>query len=360
MTSAPIATSIAASASEEDVRRRWEIRDADDVSRREVALEQIRGHRPRPAKLDLRGIRLVREDLQDVDLSHADLTGADLSGANLRGALLFSASLKDAVLLESNLEDAELTAADLSGANLQEAAADRAGFGSACLRNARLFHAGLTGATFTKANLDSADLRLGRLQGARLREANLRRADFSLADLRDSDLQQSSVRGASFREADLRGIRLRGVTDYERCDWVGADFRDIDFTGAYFLRRFALDQNYLHEFRNRNRMSRWVYHLWWATSDCGRSLPRWAALTLIVAAVFAILYSLVEIDFGHNETWLSPLYFSVVTLTTLGYGDVVPVSAAAQSLTMIQVVCGYFMLGGLLCILSNKMGRRAD
>jgi voltage-gated potassium channel Kch len=54
------------------------------------------------------------------------------------------------------------------------------------------------------------------------------------------------------------------------------------------------------------------------------------------------------------------IYFSVVTLTTLGYGDIVPSSTAAQVLCMVEVFMGYVMLGGLLSIFSNKMARRAE
>jgi voltage-gated potassium channel Kch len=50
----------------------------------------------------------------------------------------------------------------------------------------------------------------------------------------------------------------------------------------------------------------------------------------------------------------------VVTLTTLGYGDVIPASAGGQVIAMVEVVTGYVMLGGLLSILSNKMARRGD
>jgi voltage-gated potassium channel Kch len=54
------------------------------------------------------------------------------------------------------------------------------------------------------------------------------------------------------------------------------------------------------------------------------------------------------------------VYYSIVTLTTLGYGDVVPASPAAQVLAMIEVILGYVMLGGLLSIFASKMARRAD
>jgi voltage-gated potassium channel Kch len=103
-----------------------------------------------------------------------------------------------------------------------------------------------------------------------------------------------------------------------------------------------------------------LYRIWWITSDCGRSFTRWALWTVLVAALFAGLYALVGVDYGDHETFLSPLYFSVVTLTTLGFGDVLPASTAGQMLVMIEVVIGYVALGGLLSIFANKMARRAE
>ena len=81
---------------------------------------------------------------------------------------------------------------------------------------------------------------------------------------------------------------------------------------------------------------------------------------LILTVLFAGLYSLVEIDYGSHRTVFSPLYYSIVTLTTLGYGDVVPASVPGQVLAVTQAILGYVGLGGLLSILSNKMARRAD
>ena len=66
------------------------------------------------------------------------------------------------------------------------------------------------------------------------------------------------------------------------------------------------------------------------------------------------------LDYGDQRTPLSSLYYSVVTLTTLGYGDVVPASIWAQLLAMVEVLLGYVMLGGLLSIFANKMARRAE
>ncbi len=81
----------------------------------------------------------------------------------------------------------------------------------------------------------------------------------------------------------------------------------------------------------------------------------------VFVLIFSGIYQFVEIDHGRHEmNWFQPIYFSLVTMTTLGYGDVVPVSTPAQMITMLQVVMGYVMLGGLLSIFSNKLARRAE
>jgi len=53
------------------------------------------------------------------------------------------------------------------------------------------------------------------------------------------------------------------------------------------------------------------------------------------------------------------IYYSVVTFTTLGFGDISPKTPLATFLVMIEVVLGYIMLGGLISILSAKLARRS-
>jgi len=48
---------------------------------------------------------------------------------------------------------------------------------------------------------------------------------------------------------------------------------------------------------------------------------------------------------GADSTWL---YFSFVTLTTLGYGDITPVTAVARTLSYLQAVAGQFYIAVLV------------
>ncbi|WP_045865885.1 TIR domain-containing protein [Streptomyces sp. WMMB 714] len=96
-----------------------------------------------PADADLRGARLVGEDLSARDFSGVDLTGADLTDARLVGSNLAGAVLRDARLAGARLDRADLTGADLSGADLR-----RAGLTRTVLRGARL-----TGSRWNRAAL---------------------------------------------------------------------------------------------------------------------------------------------------------------------------------------------------------------
>ena len=196
--------------------------------------------------------------------------------------------------------------------------------------------------------------------GARAIDATLRGASLTKAECAEADLSGADVTGATLDGACLRAASLTGVRGFKRARWIGVDLRDIDFTGAYLCRRFINDQNFIEEFRSQSRWTQLLYRLWSLTSDCGRSVTRWAACTAAIVLAFASLYTTVGISYGAHETWLSPLYFSVVTMTTLGYGDVLPSSVMGQVVAMCQVITGYVMLGGLLSIFSSKMASRAD
>ncbi|MCP3918793.1 MAG: hypothetical protein GY711_24870 [bacterium] len=325
-----------------------------------AVLARLRAGQAEAGPVDLAGARLIGEDLSGLDLSQGSFEGADLSRSNLAGANLFGARLAGAVLFEANLSGAELSGADLSSANLEGADCTRAGLGMANLTGASLVRTDFTGATLTEAVLADAHARLATFDGCRARESDWTDADLSKASLRGAELDGSCVEHASFDCADLRTASLQGLRGYKMGSWIGVDIRDIDFTGAYLCRRFIHDQNFIEEFRSQGRWSELLFKLWRATSDCGRSISRWAFCTFVLMLVFACAYMFVAIDFGDYETPLSPFYFSVVTLTTLGYGDVLPASPAAQVVAVLQVVTGYVMLGGLLSILSNKMARCAD
>lgn len=341
-----------------DVQARWRQSDGS-VKLKQDVLDGLRAAN-HTLPLDLRGISLIGEDLSGVKLSGCDLSGADLSRTNLKGADLSFCNLTEAILFQADIERCNLLGATLSGATMNECSAPEAIFGGADLSNVSLIGADLERATFSRGRLRNAVFSTAKLRGARMREADLSGASFARADMREVDLTASTITGVRFSGADLRGAHLKALDDFAKATWVGADIREVDFCGAYMIRRYIADENYIDEMRSRSRSSEVIYWIWWLTSDCGRSAIRWAACTMIVNLMFAGLYVLAGMDFGEDATWLTPIYFSTVTFTTLGYGDITPSTSLSQIIVMLEVTLGYIALGGLLSIFAAKMARRAE
>ncbi|GMQ79131.1 MAG: hypothetical protein BMS9Abin02_1689 [Anaerolineae bacterium] len=88
------------------------------------------------------------------------------------------------------------------------------------------------------------------------------------------------------------------------------------------------------------------------------------AAYLLLALLWAILYTIIEIlkpgSFGINPLLIEAetiatieifpliLYFSLITLTTVGYGDITPVSPIARSVASIEPIVGQLLLAVLV------------
>jgi hypothetical protein len=60
-----------------------------------------------------------------------------------------------------------------------------------------------------------------------------------------------------------------------------------------------------------------------------------------------------------TATWFTPFYFSIVTYTTLGFSDVVPITVLGEIIVSTEVILGYLTLGLLLAVLADKVARRS-
>ena len=79
----------------------------------------------------------------------------------------------------------------------------------------------------------------------------------------------------------------------------------------------------------------------------------WICLYLLLVPVFALFYYWLPVDQfrgpdGPLVDYGSCLYYSIVTLTTLGFGDYTPVLAGAQCITAVEVLLGLVVIGFFL------------
>ena len=148
---------------------------------------------------------------------------------------------------------------------------------------------------------------------------------------------------------------------------------DSCFGNALFVRD-AQDQDYLETLKRsidqtpsaaRRRAKQLAFSAW-SKIDFGRSLAKPAAYALLIALSFGILYSF-DMGFdwglmdysGSADSALSPFYYSIVTYTTLGFGDITPDHWVGEIVVIAEVVMGYTTLGLLLSILANRVARQS-
>jgi voltage-gated potassium channel len=82
-------------------------------------------------------------------------------------------------------------------------------------------------------------------------------------------------------------------------------------------------------------------------------------LLLPVIVFFALAYYLMADQFVGIENRTDALYFAVVTLGTVGYGDVHPVGEGARVVTMVQIVLDLVVVGLLVSVATSRARARA-
>ena len=134
------------------------------------------------------------------------------------------------------------------------------------------------------------------------------------------------------------------------------------------LTQYVGDQAYLAQYANQHPKAYWF---WLLLSDCGRSISLLGFWSLIASLLFAVLYTLIGFDsFSFNNfpvsegsiskiPTMSMIYYSIVTFTTLGFGDITPLTNEAMLAVIAEVVSGYIFLGMLVSILATKVARRS-
>ncbi|WP_276299372.1 pentapeptide repeat-containing protein [Halorussus lipolyticus] len=368
-------------------------------------------------KASLRKTKLIDASLDDAILTDADLYRANLADAILPKADFTNARLQEANLIGAVPREADFTNASLPGAYFTNADLSQANLINTYLHRANLISANLDGADLTGADLREANLRHTTLAEARLTETKITNADakyaeFERATLTRTDFFDANLIGARFYGATFDDTKINRGTEFGEHyadDLDGIDGEDLDDEEATpwdkaawtyrqleeLARRNALPEQAREAFKRRKDIRR--DELWqklWNDRDWG-SFRNWGyskGLSVVmrygaspwrvvrvsggVIGIWSVLYLLlgsiyVPEGFPDSETigqnffpvlslptplteWGISLYFSVVTFTTLGYGDLQPASGAAQALATIESFLGALLIALLVFVLGRR------
>ncbi|RJG38625.1 ion channel [Motilimonas pumila] len=272
----------------------------------------------------LHGLQLARANLEGVNLvkpaskSGFDLTGSDLYRANLRGAHLFNA-----VFCKGSLMKADLTAANLHCCQLQEC--------------------NLLGMKLAKSKIDNIKI------GAHL-------------------IQE--IKGKDALDA---GDTKQAIDQFEQAEEIYRDLRKASenqglftFSGPFLQRELTMRRYQMPKLSRQRLFSKTVDLF----CGYGEDPIRVVIFSILLIFISAVLYFFFGISFagdivrfephasiGHNLfSFLECLYYSVVTFTTLGYGDFTPVGLS-RGIAAIEAFTGSFTIALFVVVFVKKMTR---
>ncbi len=150
----------------------------------------------------------------------------------------------------------------------------------------------------------------------------------------------------------------------ERC------YNSLDF--LYLRHDFKSRHNQAYERKMRFRKSafffngeygNWIeYHFLDITCRYGTSLIRWAVTTLLFMMGMAFVYQWLDTVLPAAERmipvgghWFDYAYFSVIVSTTVGLGDIFPLSVAGKVLVSAEAFVGFLMLGVFIGLIQKKL-----
>ncbi|MFC1525262.1 ion channel [Candidatus Latescibacterota bacterium] len=261
------------------------------------------------------------------------------------------------------------------------------------LEGAKLFH-------FEEyRDLSKANLFRARLQGASLFRLIFQGTDLLKADLNGANLNEAKMQGANILSTTLDGARL------ERTEWGDACVQEVeayrqlrggerDKARATFLEaeeiyrtlrrcydgagRFEMAGHFFRKEMTMRRMCMpmWsVDRMWSKVVDMfcayGESPPRVIGFSVLLNMLCAVAYFGIGVkgpdgpmgfdaDVGiltNLKQYGNCMYYSVVTFTTLGYGDVTPPEGILRPLAAFQAFIGAFMMAMFVAVFGKKMTR---
>jgi hypothetical protein len=328
--------------------------------------------------VNAKGANFRKAYLREANLKGARLLNADFREANMNEANLRKTHMRFANLKKARLEKAKFQEANLRHVDFQYAYAKDADFANADLKDSTLEYAHLRDCNFRMAYMKRANLKRTFLVGASFRDANLTNATMKYAEFdNNSNMLNANLLQCKLDYSTLKNCRhkLDRVVIQERAGNIveAAEvylnlknyFRAeglYEISGDYYFREKLMERKLNYNSKSLFNKILWLKSLAYsALCGYGEKPYRVILSSLTIILIFALIYW----GFGGLESgtdigikWYDNFYFSVVTFTTLGFGDIHPSdSIFIKFCTMLEAFIGAFMIALFVLTFGRRMLR---
>lgn len=224
--------------------------------------------------------------------------------------------------------------------------------------NCALTYSDFSGSEFTSSNFKNSNILYSDFSNSIFNECDFSHTNLTLTNFDNSSLEESDFRSSWLSSISLNGVNLGFIKFDKKTDFQNIDVSKVEGSSNPLFLSFIRRKHYLKHFKTQSTGNKIIYYLWLFISDCGQSFVRWTIVSLIICLLFGFIYSHIPESFilsdGRIRSAFSFYYYSVVTFTTLGFGDIVPNNMWSEIVVTIEVILGYIMLGGLISIFATK------
>lgn len=342
---------------------------------------------------------LYNAQFHDADLLSAIFRGADVISAKFHNADLSCACFEDAKLKgaqfnNADLRDAHFNRATLSGGDCTDADARMADFSHALLHSTLFTRTDCREATFTDAFLYQAVFSDTRIDSQTIFyepeiASNTSRPtvvyeDYDLIDSQPVILREESRFPEVTPSEGIPWAKLPEETHpLEAAEWVYRRLEKLheenalsEDTRQYHVNKEEARRKYQRESGESARFVVSTF-LWYVTGH-GESISRLFASAAVLIVSCGILYPLAggfessstgtvhQIPLTELHQVISPdgattllqgIYFSIITFTTIGYGDLYPTGVGSKVLVGFESLSGAILVALFVFILGRRIAR---
>lgn len=224
--------------------------------------------------------------------------------------------------------------------------------------NTLLHYSNFQGSFFSSSTFKNSDVMYSNFSSAVLDGCDFSNANLTLSDFSNSLLEYANFSGTWLSSLNLENSDLGYIKYDKKTDFHNIDIHSVKGSSSPLLVSDIKTKQYLKHFKEHSKINKVLYYIWLAISDCGQSFSRWFGISLMICFVFGFGYSFFPESFMYSEerniSWFTFYYYSIVTFTTLGYGEIVPNTIGTEIAIVFEVILGYLMLGGLISIIATK------
>ena len=278
------------------------------------------------------------------DNNKLDVSGVQLTGVSFRSVYIKNVNLAYSMLYDCDFSSCCLDSINLNYANIKCCKFSSCKFvGATGLRYSNIFGSQFSHVDFELSNIDNS-IRFNKVPYFYLVSC--------IVDLIRGRFKNDIVINNIFRfykHTSFLGCKTSGLTTPET-----AAFKNYVDWYQYIMFQFGAG------YRNKTTLDKLAMFCSIIFTKSWTSYKALAATGLMVSLFFSFIYyfmpegSLKEFD---NQFFTS-FYYSVVTFTTLGYGDITPLTWAGKLMVMIEVVLGYVTLGSFVFLIGHKTSDR--